>query len=148
MDASEGMLGRKLVHEEPGEIEELVGVVFDAETAGAVGKRDGGAAITAGRTANAKVDAAGMKRLQHTEGLGDFEWAVVAEHDAAGADADAFGASGDFGDQDLGRGGREAAGAVMFGEPVAFVAELVGEFREFQRLSDGLGGVPPWRTGD
>ena len=45
--------------------------------------------IAARRAADREVDAIAVERAQHAEVLGDLERAVVGQHDAAAADADA-----------------------------------------------------------
>jgi hypothetical protein len=49
------------------------------------------ARVASGRAADAEVDASWMQRLQHPELLGDLEWTVVGQHDAARSHPDATG---------------------------------------------------------
>jgi hypothetical protein len=69
----------------------------------------------------------------------------VLEHDATGADADGGGGGRDAGDEDLGGGAGEAGGIVVLGEPVAGVAETLGELGEFdgflERVAGGAAGA-------
>ena len=88
-----------------------------------------------------EIDAAGMECCERAELFGDDQRRVVGQHDATRADADGRGAGGDMADDDGGRGTRDARHVVMFGEPVAVVAEPLGVAGEvervLQRLADG-----------
>ncbi|HJN93964.1 MAG TPA: hypothetical protein QGF05_14740 [Dehalococcoidia bacterium] len=134
----EGMRFGKIVGEESVDVGELLREMFEAEGTGAVGKGTGSATIGAGGAADAKVDATGVEGVDEGEGFGHFEGRVVRQHDAAGADADALGASGDLGDQDLGGGAGEGSGVVVLGQPIAGVTESVGGLGKFKGLGQGL----------
>ena len=67
----------------------------------------------AGSAAQAEVDAPWKQAAQHAEGLGDFERAVVRQHDAAGADPDSRGRRRYRSDHDFGAGAGQAGSAMM-----------------------------------
>ena len=148
VDAAVFVVGWEVVGEPAVEVEELFGEVVDAEGAGSVDEGAGGATVAAGCAADAEVDAVGELGGDGAEVFGDFEAAVVGEHDAAGADADVLGAGGDLGDEDFGGGAGEGAGVVVLGEPVAGVAESVAGFGELEGFGDGLGGAAAGADGD
>ena len=100
----------------------------------------GGVGVSAGRAADAEVDAAGIEGFERAELLGDLERGVVGEHDAAGADADRGGVVGDIGDENGGGGGGDAGDVVVLGEPVAGVAEAFGVLGEVAGVLEGVGG--------
>src|SRR6266513_2266793 len=92
--------------------------------------------------ADAQVDAPGKERLQHAEGLGDLQGAVVLEHHAARAHTDPRRARGDLTDQDLGARAPEPRRRVVLGQPVAVVAEAVTQLGELERLVDRVRRCP------
>ena len=95
--------------------------------------------VRAGRAAQTQIDASGKKRCQRAELLGDDQRRVIRQHDAAGADANGFGAAGDVCDDD-GRGGAgDARHVVVLGEPVTVVAPSLGVLREVERVAQGVG---------
>jgi hypothetical protein len=98
----------------------------------------GGHRIGAGGAAEAEVDPAGEEAREHAEGLGDLERAVVREHHAAAADADPLRDGRDRPDQRLGARPGEHRPAVMLGDPVAVVAERVGQPGEVERVLQRL----------
>ena len=101
-------------------------------------QRVGGRRIGAGGAAEREIDPSGEERAQHAEGFGDLERAVVRQHDAAAADADARRRGGDRADQRLGARAGEHRRAVMFGDPVAMVAARVGAPREVDAVAQRL----------
>ena len=96
--------------------------------------------VGAGRAPDAEIDAAGKQRLQHLEALGHHQRRVVRQHHAAGADAHVLGHRGDLADHDVGRGACDIREVVVLGEPVARVAEPVGEARKVERIAKRLRG--------
>ena len=58
--------------------------------------------------------------------LGDHQRRMIGQHDASGADADAFGRSSDMADNDRGRCACDALHAMMLGNPIAGVAKTFG----------------------
>ena len=124
------------------ELGELVGKALElARAAGAQEERR--RVIAARRPADAEIDAAGVERLEHAEGLGHLERAVIGEHDAARADADRAGLGTEPRQQHLGCRARESRKIVVLREPVAVIAERVREPREGQGLRDRLAGRAP-----
>ena len=102
-------------------------------------QRIGGGRIGAGRAAQAEIDAARKKRLQHFEALGHHQGRVVGQHHAAGADAHAGGDGGDLSDHDVGRGTGDRRQIVVLGHPIAHIAQAVGEPRQIERIAQRLG---------
>ena len=90
-----------------------------------------------------EIDAAGIERLQHAEGFGVFERAVMAQHHAAGTDPQMPGLGGNPGNQDLGRGAGEAGQAVMLGKPIAVVAEPIDMPGELECFMHSVGRRNP-----
>ncbi|KAG1440374.1 hypothetical protein G6F57_019048 [Rhizopus arrhizus] len=116
-------------------LRELVGTV-EVAAQGACG-----GLVGAGRPTQAEVDAVGIQRGQRAELFGHLQRRVIGQHDAAGTDADALGATGDVADQH-GRGRAGDAGhVVVFGQPVAAVALRIGVLGQFQHVGEGGGGV-------
>jgi hypothetical protein len=73
------MVGRQVVVEEGQQIGDLVRKVLDTPGAGAVDESLRGAQVGARRAADAQVDAPREQRLEHPEGLGHLERAIVGE---------------------------------------------------------------------
>ena len=92
--------------------------------------------VGAGGAAEAEVDAAGCDRLQHAELLGDLQRRIVRQHHPGAADADAIGGRRNRRHQDFGRGAGLCLGTVVFGQPVAAVAERLAVARQLQALAD------------
>ena len=68
--------------------------------------------------------------------------AVVGQHHAAGADTNRLGAPCDVADQHGGRSARDPWHIVVFGEPVAAIAEVARRFWARSRLFlEGFGGA-------
>ena len=102
---------------------------------------------TAGSAADAEINAVGKHGAESAKDFSDFEWRVVREHDAAGADADVRGLGGGAGDEELGRSGGEEIHGMVLGVPEARVAELVDMASEVERVGQGLGGRGAGRDG-
>ncbi len=113
-----------------------VGVV----AAGGPAQRDRGHRIAARRAAQPQVDAARRGGLQQRELLGDGQWRVVGQHDAAGAQPDVAGLGREVGEQHRRAGGGHRGHVVVFGHPVAGVAQLVGGLRQPHRGGQRIGG--------
>ena len=121
------------------ELGELVGKALElARAAGPQEERR--RVIAARRPADAEIDAAGVERLEHAEGLGHLERAVIGEHDAARADADRARLGTEARQQHLGCRAREGRKIVVLREPVTVIAERVRKPRKRQGLRDRLGG--------
>jgi hypothetical protein len=118
---------------------ELLREVVGHRAAAIALERERRARVGARRAAQAEVDTAGVHRGQQREDLGDLERAVVRQHHAARADADALRRRGHRRDQHLGRVAGEHRSAVVLGQPVAVVSELVGEPRQVDRVRQGVG---------
>jgi hypothetical protein len=97
------------------------------------------------RAAHGQVDSFSVETAQHTEGLGDFERAVMGQHHAAAADADSRGGRSDRGNQHLGAGAGEHGRSVMLGHPIAGVAKPLRDTREIDGVVEGVGARRPLR---
>ncbi|MNT38001.1 hypothetical protein D3C72_1741710 [compost metagenome] len=93
------------------------------------------------RLADAQVDTARRQRGQHLEGLRDLEGAVVLQHDAAGADADARGLREQVRGQHLGCRTGVGAVAVVLGQPVAPVTQPFGAPGQRDGVLERLRGI-------
>ena len=93
--------------------------------------------VGARRPAKPEIDAAGKQRFKDLESLGDHQRRMVGQHHAAGADAHVRGHGRDLTDHDLGRGAGDIGKIMMLGDPIALVAEPVGELRQIERIAQG-----------
>jgi hypothetical protein len=99
-------------------------------------ERAGRGLVRTGGPAEPKVDAAGVKRIQCAELLGDDERRVVRQHDAAGTDAQRGGGAGDMADQHRrGRAG-DAGHVMMFRQPKPRVAQPLHQARKLDRVAE------------
>jgi len=98
----------------------------------AQGKR--GDRVGARRAAEAQIDAARMQRLEDAERLGHVQRRMIGQHHAARSDANTAGGVRHGADHHLGRGAGNQGRVVVFGEPVARVAKILGESREIERI--------------
>ena len=116
---------------------------------GAAGKGKGGCGqlVAAGRAPDAQVYPSRVQRLQHSEVLGHFERAVVGQHYAAAAHPDGLGPGRHLADEYLGAGAGEVGQAVVFGQPVALIAQFLGYRRKLDGLPERLtrGATRPHR---
>ena len=78
----------------------------------------------------------GNSGLQHLETFGDHQRRVVHQHHAARTHTNVPRRRRDLPDHDLGRGAGDAREVVMLGEPIALVAESIGEPRQIQRIAE------------
>jgi hypothetical protein len=69
------------------------------------------------------------------ETLRYVERRMVGQHDAAGADPDALRHGRDLADHDVGRGARDGGQIMMLGDPIAGVAEAIGEPGEIEAVA-------------
>ena len=99
-------------------------------------QRARGAHVAAGRAADAEVDAPRRERLQHAELLGHLQCAVVRQHHAGAADADARGARRDRGHQHLGGAADDGRQPVVLADPEARVAQALAMLRQVERVAD------------
>ncbi len=110
---------------------------------GFVAQSVGGGLVGTGGPAQSEVDAAGEQGVQHPEGLGHLEGAVVGEEHAAGTDPDGARPAGDVGGEDLGGGAGQRGGVVVLGQPVAAVAERLDGLGQGHGVAECLGGRRP-----
>ena len=96
--------------------------------------------VAAGGASYAEVDSAGEEGFLHAKDFGDFEGAVVRQHNAAAAHADGVGLGGDLADEDFGAGAGEVGDIVVFGDPKAAVAEPLGGAGEGDGFAEGVAG--------
>ena len=144
-ETRERVIRRQVVLEQREQLGELLGKVVRRGLTAIALQREHRVRVGSGRAADAEVDAAGMQRREHAEDLGHLERAVVRQHHAAAADADARRRGGDLRDQDLRRRAREHRRAVMLRDPVALVAERLGVAREIDRVAQRVGARRPLR---
>lgn len=85
------------------------------------------ALIAARRAAQAQLNTARIERVERAELLGNHQRGVVRQHHAAGAQAQRGGIGGEIANQYRRRGAGDAGHIVMFRQPVAVVAALLGE---------------------
>jgi hypothetical protein len=83
-----------------------------------------------------QIHPARMQRRERAELLGNQQRSVIRQHNAAGTDADAVRARPDMRQRDRGRRTGDARQVVMFGHPVAAIAQRLGMARE-----EAAGGV-------
>ena len=96
--------------------------------------------VGARRPAEPQVDASGVQRLERAELLGDDQRRVVRQHHAAGAHAHRLRAAGDVADDDRGGRAGDPGHVVMFGHPVAPVAQALAMLRQLERMAQRVGG--------
>jgi len=135
VDALAGLGGAEIALEFLKKLREVVAGLGEVTAEGLQGGE-----IAAGGAAEAEVDAAGVDGCEGAELFGDDERGVVGEHDAAAADADGAGGSGDVADEHGGGGAGEAGDAVVLGEPEAGVTELLGVAGEVDGAGDASVG--------
>jgi hypothetical protein len=99
--------------------------------------------VRTGRAPEAEIDTTGEQRFERAELLGDHHRRVIGQHDPARADADRRSRLSDMRKHDRRRRARNPRHPVMFGNPVAFIAQRLGVPRQIggvrQRLRDGDG---------
>ncbi len=103
-------------------------------------QRPRGERIAAGRAAKPEIDASRTQGGQHAERLGDFQRAVVRQHDTAAPDANARGGEADRPNKCLRTYAGEHARAVMLGHPITGVAEPVGSAGKVDGVAQCLPG--------
>ncbi|CAM2186954.1 hypothetical protein PSAC2689_70068 [Paraburkholderia sacchari] len=128
------------IGEEPLQLGDVVGKGFGAgvQVAAQCARRG---LVGAGRAAEPQVDAPRVERLERAELLGDQEWRVIGQHDAARPDADRPRAARHMADHDRGGGAGDAGHVVVLGEPVAVVAPALGVLGEIERVAQRDAGV-------
>src|SRR5947209_6204977 len=91
-----------------------------------------------GGTANAQIDSAGIKRMQHAEGLCNLERTVMGQQDSTGTHADGRSLRRYPGNQHFRCGAGQGLHGVMFGDPIAGVAKPLGESSEIDGVVKGV----------
>ena len=141
------MVGRQPVLQIGEQLDQLFGEIVGRGLAAVALQGEGGLLVAARRAAEAEIDALRKKPGEHGERLGDLERAVMRQHDAAAADADALRRGGDRPDQRLRAGAGEHRRAVMLGDPVARITEAVAELREVEAVRSASAPVEPSEIG-
>ncbi|MNQ98052.1 hypothetical protein D3C85_1137260 [compost metagenome] len=95
----------------------------------------GGHLVGAGCAAQAQVDPTRVEAGQGTELLGDHQWSMVGQHDAAGAHPYGRSAAGQVAQQYGGRRTGDAIHVVVFGHPETVIAELFDVLCKIQRVA-------------
>ena len=132
------MAGREAALEVGEQLGELLGEVVGQGVGAVALERVGGHRVGAGGAADPEVDAAREEAGEDAEALRHLERAVVGQHHAAAADPHPAGRGGDRADQDLRRGPGDEPSPVVLGDPVAVVAEPVGQPRQVDRVAQRL----------
>ena len=101
-------------------------------------ERQCGQSIGARRATDAQVDSPRGDRFEDPELLRHLERRVMRQHHPGAADANARRGRGNASHQDFRCGADDAAAVMMFGDPVAVVAERVAVAREHQRFANGI----------
>lgn len=110
-------------------------------------KRTRGGLIGAGSASEAEIDAPGIQASQRAELLGNLQRSMVRQHDAARTDADVRRTTGHMADQHRCCSAGDSRHVVMFGEPVAAVAESFGIACKIQRIGESLRSVAAFGDG-
>ena len=76
--------------------------------------------------------------MQHAERFGDLERAVMGQQDSTGADADGRSLRRNPGNQDLRRRAGQRLHGVMLGDPVAGVAQPLGQAGQIDGVVQGV----------
>ena len=72
----------------------------------------------------------------------------MGEHHPAASNADGIGAGGYVADKDFRAGSGEVGDAVVLGQPVPLISQLLDRRRQFDGVSQASPAVSPSRTGD
>src|SRR5918994_5214108 len=135
------MLFRKPIAREGEKLAEPLRKVIRLELVLRAAQRRGCHGVRARGAPYAEIYSSRMQRLQNAEGLRDLERGVVGEHDPASADPDPLRYVGDVPDHDLRRRTGYARQIVVLRQPVALVAEPVGEPGELERVAQRPGTI-------
>ncbi len=117
---------------------DLARELLDTERARPMRQSAGGDVVASGRAADPEIDPPRIEGFEHTELLGDFERAVMREHDAAGADAHGRGRGREPPGQNLGGGAGKSFRGMMFGDPITVIAPALASARELNRFGNRL----------
>jgi hypothetical protein len=90
------------------------------------------------RAPKPQVHAAWIHRLQHHELLGDLEARIIGQHDSARTDADGLRLRTEPRQQDFRARIRQSEQSMMLGQPIAMIAQAVGQLRQLYGGCDGL----------
>ena len=132
------MVVREVVLDVGEQLRQLLGEVVGRHLPPVALQREHRLPVGARRPADAEIDPVTVQPAEDAERLGHLERAVVRQHHAAAADADALGHRRDLGDQDLGRGAREHRHSVVLGDPVTRIPQRVGELCEVDAVPERL----------
>jgi hypothetical protein len=135
-DPLERVVCRERPPEEAEQLCQLLGKVVGREGLPGTSERQRGELIGPWRASEAQVDPARMQRLEQAERLGHLEGRVVGQHDPARADADPPGHARHVPDHHLGNRAGDARRVVVLRQPVARVAQLVGELGQVERVAE------------
>ena len=106
------------------------------------------ALVRSGRAAKTQVDTPRKERGQRPELFRDQKRRMVGQHDPARADADGRRRMSDMGQHNGGRGRSDARHAVMFGHPIAVIAQLFGMGGQHGGMGKGGRDVAAFSDGD
>jgi hypothetical protein len=138
--ASERVARRQPVVQQAEQLDELLDEVVGSRLPAVALQRQHRHRVGARRPAQPEVDALGVQPAQGAERLDDLERAVVRKHHSPAAHADPLSAWRDRPDQDLRCRAGERRRGVVLGDPVAVVAERVGQLGQVHRMVQRLGG--------
>src|SRR5690242_2562274 len=141
----ERMLLGEVVVQVAEQLGELLGEVVGRRLAAVPLQREHRARIGARCAAEPEVDTAREQAAERAEVLRHLERAVVRQHHAAAAHADARGGGSDRPDPHLRAGARETGGGVVLSHPVALIAERLGVAGEVDRVVQRVRAGRPLR---
>ena len=95
-------------------------------------------AASSGRAADAKIDASRIQRVKHAKIFRDFEGTVMRQQHPARPDTNAGSFRAKPGDKDLRRRTGKGHDGMMFGNPIPFVAEFVGQASQLDCIAQGI----------
>ncbi len=108
-----------------------------AREGAAQGARD--ALIRSGCASQSQIHTAREQGFEGAELLGDHHRRMVRQHDTGRSDPNALGGLPDMREHDRGRGARDPRHAMMFGDPIARIAERLGMPCEIGGVGERLG---------
>jgi hypothetical protein len=102
-------------------------------------QRQRGQRVGPGGSSQREIDAPREQPAQEAEAFGDLQRTVVRQHHATAADSKAAGQRCDRTDQRLRARSREHRATVVFGDPVAVVAERLSQARKVDGVRERVG---------
>src|SRR4029453_13668399 len=96
--------------------------------------------VASGCASEPEIDAAGKQRFERAELLGDHEWRMIRQHDAAGANPNCFRSTSNVRHDNAGRGAGNTGHVVVFSYPLALVIPSFSMLREVERIAKRNGG--------